>query len=60
MQFPELHFGSGLEMSKVRDQTFFYRGTLGSILSQKKFDFERSSYVGQINKAQNANLTIAF
>ena len=25
----------------------------------KKFDLERSSYVGQINKAQNANLKIA-
>ena len=41
-------------------QSFFDLGTLQSMLSQKKFDLKRSCNVGQINKAQNADLKIAF
>ncbi len=37
----------------VLDGSWVWR-SLGNILSQKKFDLERSSYVGKINKAQNA------
>ena len=32
---------------------------LGSIPGPKKLDLERSSYLGQLNKAQKANLNIA-
>ena len=44
----------------VGKKSFWVLESFGSILSQKKIDLERSSYVGQIKHAQNAMLKIAF